>query len=51
MRKIQTKIWARWFSITYLDDDEHYYKAIQYTKNNHNKHLIDNILPFVNRWF
>ena len=43
------KIWARWFSITYLDTDEHYEKAIKYTLENHNKHENSNIYPFVNR--
>ena len=46
---IQNKIWARWFSNTYLDTDEHYEKAIEYTLSNHIHHKISNIYPFVNR--
>ncbi len=45
----KNKLWARWFSKTYLDTEKHYEKAIKYTLENHNKHEIDNILPFVNR--
>ncbi len=45
----QNKIWARWFSKTYLDTEEHYKKAIKYTLENHIKHEIENIYPFVNR--
>jgi len=48
---IQNKIWARWYSITYLDDDEHYKKAIKYTLENHQKHEINNIYQLVNRGF
>lgn len=48
---VQNKIWARWFSITYLDTDEHYKKAIEYTQNNHIKHWINNIYKSVNRGF
>ena len=39
----QSKLWARWFSITYLDTEEYYEKAIEYTINNHDKHWIKNI--------
>jgi len=45
----QNKIWARWYSKTYLDTEEHYEKAIEYTENNHEKHGIKNIYQFVNR--
>lgn len=45
----QSKIWARWYSITYLDNDEHYEKAIEYTLKNHEKHEINNIYQLVNR--
>ena len=45
----QNKIWARWFSKTYLDTEEHYEKAIKYTLENHSKHEINNILHSVNR--
>ena len=45
----QNKIWARWFSKTYLDTEEHYEKAIKYTLENHEKHNNKNILQFVNR--
>ncbi|MDQ7023708.1 MAG: transposase [Candidatus Gracilibacteria bacterium] len=31
----QNKIWARGYSITYLDNDEHYKKAVEYTLKNH----------------
>jgi REP element-mobilizing transposase RayT len=48
---VQNKIWARWFSITYLDTDEHYERAINYTKENHDKHWIKSIYQFVNRGF
>jgi len=43
------KLWSRWFSETYLDNDEHIEKAIKYTLENHNKHKIENILQHVNR--
>ena len=45
----QNKIWARWFSKTYLDTEQHYEKSIKYTLENHNKHNILNIYPLVNR--
>ena len=45
----QTKIWARGFSITYLDTQEHYEKALNYTISNHEKHWIENIFNLVNR--
>ena len=48
---VQNKIWARWYSITYLDNDEHYSKAIKYTLDNHIKHEINNIYQLVNRGF
>lgn len=47
----QSKIWARWFSKTYLDNDEHYEKAIKYTLENHQKHEIKSIYQLVNRGF
>ena len=45
----KNKIWAKWFSKTYLDTDEHLEKAIKYTIDNHNKHEIKNILQLVNK--
>jgi REP element-mobilizing transposase RayT len=39
------KIWAKWFSKTFLNTDEHYEKAIDYTINNSEKHNIENIIP------
>lgn len=45
----KNKIWARWYSKTYLDTQEHYEKAIEYTENNHEKHEIKNIYQLVNR--
>ena len=45
----QNKIWARWFSKTYLDTEEHLEKAIKYTLENHNKHEIKSIYQLVNR--
>ena len=39
-----TKIWAKWFSKTFINTDEHYEKAIDYTLNNYEKHNIKNIL-------
>ncbi len=37
------RIWAKWFSKTFLNTDEHYEKAIDYTLENHKKHKIENI--------
>ena len=45
----KNKIWAKWYSKTYLDSEEHYEKALIYTINNHEKHEITNILPLVNK--
>ncbi len=45
----QSKIWARWYSKTYLDIDEHYNKAVKYTLENHTKHNIDSIYITLNR--
>ena len=45
---IQNKIWAKWFSKTYLDTEEYIEKVIRYTLENHNKHKIENILQLVN---
>lgn len=45
----KNKIWARWFSKTYLDTEEYYEKAIKYTLENHEKHEIKNIFQLVNR--
>ena len=47
----QSKIWAKWYSITYLDTEEYYNKAIEYTINNHDKHWIKSIYQLVNRGF
>ena len=41
---VQNKLWAKSFSKTYLDTDENYEKAINYTLTNHEKHEINNIL-------
>ncbi len=38
------KIWAKWFSKIFLNTDEHYEKAIDYTLENHKKHEIESIL-------
>jgi REP element-mobilizing transposase RayT len=46
----QNKLWARSFSKTYLDTDEHLKKAITYTLENHNKHEIDDLYKYVSRW-
>ncbi len=43
------KIWAKWFSKTFLNNDEHYEKAINYTLENHIKHEIESIFPHINR--
>ena len=40
----QTKIWAQWYSITYLNTQNHLDKAIEYTISNHDKHKLENIL-------
>jgi hypothetical protein len=48
---VQNKIWARWFSKTYLDSEEHWQKAINYTLENHQKHEIKSIYQLVNRGF
>jgi len=45
----QNKVWARWFSKTYLDSEEHFKKAINYVKNNHKKHEVEDILDFVDK--
>jgi len=45
----KNKIWARWYSMTYIDSEEHFSKAIHYTLNNHIKHEIEDIYPYVNR--
>ena len=45
----QNKLWARGFSKTYLDTQEHYDKAIKYTLENHKKHEIKSIYQLVNR--
>ena len=39
------KVWAKWFSKTFINTDEYYEKAIQYTLENHKKHEIESILP------
>lgn len=44
----QNQIWAKWYSKTYLDTQEHYQKAIKYTLENHNKHEIPSIYDSVN---
>jgi len=46
---VQNKIWAKWYSITYLDTEEHHKKAIKYTLKNHEKHQINNIYHLVNK--
>ena len=43
------KIWAKWFSKTFLNNEEHYEKAINYTLENHIKHEIKSIFPQINR--
>ena len=43
------KLWAKWFSKTYINTDEHYEKSIEYTLNNHEKHEIKSIYPYINR--
>ncbi len=43
------KLWAKWFSKTYINTDEHYEKAIRYTLENHNKHEIESIYLHINR--
>ncbi len=43
------KLWARWYSTTFINTEEQFYKAIEYTKNNHIKHDIENIYPEINR--
>ena len=40
----QNKIWAKGYSHTFLRDDEHFLKAIEYVKNNHIKHNIPSII-------
>jgi REP element-mobilizing transposase RayT len=45
----KNKIWARWFSKTYLDTEEHFEKAVKYTLDNHKKHEILDIYQLVNR--
>lgn len=45
----KNKIWARWFSKTYLDTEEHFEKAVKYTLDNHKKHEVLDIYQLVNR--
>jgi REP element-mobilizing transposase RayT len=37
------KLWAKWFSKTFLNNEEHYEQAIEYTLENHKKHEIKSI--------
>jgi len=43
------RLWAKWFSKTFLNTDEYYEKAIEYTFNNSEKHWIESIYRQINR--
>jgi hypothetical protein len=40
----QNKIWWKWYSLTYLNTQNHLDTAVKYVNKNHLKHWVENIL-------